>query len=120
MFLGIDLGTSSVKAVLLDRGHRLIATATAALSVNSPQPLWREQHPHFLGQLVFRFHLPNQIVDIRPAQPGGCNPAAVHQDVRSAHDGAPCRLYVLALSVKRLTKRAKSRRQLARRSSAGD
>jgi xylulokinase len=45
MFLGIDLGTSSVKAVVLDRGHRLLATGSAPLAVQAPQPLWREQDP---------------------------------------------------------------------------
>ena len=45
MFLGIDLGTSSVKAVVLDRSHRLLATASAPLTVDAPQPLWREQDP---------------------------------------------------------------------------
>jgi xylulokinase len=45
MFLGIDLGTSSVKAVVLDRGHRVVASGTAPLTVQSPQPLWREQDP---------------------------------------------------------------------------
>jgi xylulokinase len=45
MFLGIDLGTSSVKAVVLDRTHRLVASASAPLSVDAPRPLWREQHP---------------------------------------------------------------------------
>lgn len=45
MFIGLDLGTSSLKALLLDREHRVRATATAALTVQQPQPLWREQHP---------------------------------------------------------------------------
>ena len=45
MFLGIDLGTSSVKAVVLDRTHRLLATASSPLQVDAPQPLWREQLP---------------------------------------------------------------------------
>jgi xylulokinase len=45
MFLGIDLGTSSVKAVVLARTHRLVATASAPLTVDAPHPLWREQHP---------------------------------------------------------------------------
>lgn len=45
MFMGIDLGTSSVKAVVLDRGHRLVASGSAPLSLDTPQPLWREQHP---------------------------------------------------------------------------
>lgn len=45
MFLGIDLGTSGAKAVVLDRGHRLLATASAPLSLQAPSPLWREQDP---------------------------------------------------------------------------
>jgi xylulokinase len=45
MFLGIDLGTSSVKAVVLDRGHRLVASGSAPLSLDAPEPLWREQDP---------------------------------------------------------------------------
>jgi xylulokinase len=45
MFMGIDLGTSSVKAVVLDRGHRLVASGSAPLTVDAPRPLWREQHP---------------------------------------------------------------------------
>ena len=45
MFMGIDLGTSSVKAVVLDRDHCVVASGTAPLSLQAPQPLWREQHP---------------------------------------------------------------------------
>jgi xylulokinase len=45
MFLGIDLGTSSVKAVVLDRQHQVLAIGTAPLVVDQPQALWREQHP---------------------------------------------------------------------------
>ncbi|WP_411885202.1 xylulokinase [Polaromonas sp. YR568] len=45
MFLGIDLGTSSVKAVVLDRRHQVLTVGTAPLAVDQPQPLWREQDP---------------------------------------------------------------------------
>jgi xylulokinase len=45
MFMGIDLGTSGVKAVVLDRGHRVVASGSAPLTLQAPQPLWREQHP---------------------------------------------------------------------------
>lgn len=45
MFLGIDVGTSSVKAVLIDSKDKLIAQASAPLSVERPQPLWSEQNP---------------------------------------------------------------------------
>jgi xylulokinase len=45
MFLGIDLGTSGVKAVLLDENDAIIAEATASLEVSRPQALWSEQDP---------------------------------------------------------------------------
>ncbi len=44
MHLGLDLGTSELKALLLDGGH-VVATAGAALTVQRPQPLWSEQDP---------------------------------------------------------------------------
>jgi xylulokinase len=45
MFLGLDLGTSGVKAVLIDERQRVLASETAPLSVQRPQPMWSEQHP---------------------------------------------------------------------------
>lgn len=44
-FIGIDLGTSSVKAVLVDERQRVLATAARELSVSRPAPLWSEQAP---------------------------------------------------------------------------
>ena len=44
-FLGLDIGTSSVKALLVDAEQRTIAEATAALDVTRPKPLWSEQNP---------------------------------------------------------------------------
>jgi len=46
MFLGVDLGTSEIKLLLLDDAHRVAATASEALFIEQPQPLWSEQHPH--------------------------------------------------------------------------
>ncbi len=45
MFLGIDLGTSELKLLLLSAAHQVVATAHAPLSVSRPQPLWCEQAP---------------------------------------------------------------------------
>ena len=46
MFLGIDLGTSAIKAVLIDAAGKVRATASHALSLSNPQPRWSEQDPH--------------------------------------------------------------------------
>jgi xylulokinase len=43
--IGLDLGTSGVKAVLLGADGTLHAEAVAPLLVQRPQPLWSEQHP---------------------------------------------------------------------------
>jgi len=42
--LGIDLGTSGVKVLLLDGGH-VLGTAHAPLTSSQPQPGWSEQDP---------------------------------------------------------------------------
>lgn len=43
--LGIDIGTSSCKALLLDTDARVRATAVADYPVSQPQPGWSEQDP---------------------------------------------------------------------------
>ena len=45
MYLGIDLGTSGVKLLLLDDAQAVVATADAAVPQHRPQPTWSEQHP---------------------------------------------------------------------------
>lgn len=45
MFLGIDIGTSGVKAVVLDTHGSVVAQGLAALTVQRPHPLWSEQDP---------------------------------------------------------------------------
>ncbi|MCH9614118.1 MAG: Xylulose kinase [Chlamydiia bacterium] len=45
MNLGIDLGTSSVKVVLLDDDLKLISEASMPLEVRRPHPNWSEQDP---------------------------------------------------------------------------
>jgi xylulokinase len=49
MYLGLDLGTSGVKALLIDGDQRAIASATGDLDVSRPHPGWSEQDPaHWL------------------------------------------------------------------------
>ena len=45
LFLGIDIGTSSVKAVICDSNNQVVSTAQAPLSVQRPNRLWSEQDP---------------------------------------------------------------------------
>ncbi|OUS71028.1 xylulokinase [Pseudoalteromonas sp. A601] len=45
MFLGIDLGTSGVKVIILDEQDCLLAQASSPLNVSRPAPLYSEQNP---------------------------------------------------------------------------
>ncbi|PRY85794.1 xylulokinase [Donghicola tyrosinivorans] len=45
MYLGIDLGTSGVKVLLMDDDQRVVASATAPLRVSNPHDMWSEQDP---------------------------------------------------------------------------
>lgn len=45
MFIGLDLGTSSLKAVLMDATQRIVGEATAPLTVTRPHDGWSEQDP---------------------------------------------------------------------------
>lgn len=44
-FIGIDLGTSAIKAVLVDGDEKVLATASVEIAVQRPQRLWSEQDP---------------------------------------------------------------------------
>src|SRR5260370_28753368 len=43
--LGVDCGTSALKAVIVDGQERTLAASTQSYSRSTPHPLWREQDP---------------------------------------------------------------------------
>jgi len=45
MFLGLDLGTSGLKGLLIDEEQKVVAEASAPLSVSRPHDGWSEQNP---------------------------------------------------------------------------
>lgn len=45
MFLGIDIGTSSVKAVLVNQNEKVVGQSSAPMEVDRPQALYSEQDP---------------------------------------------------------------------------
>ena len=46
MFLGIDIGTAGVNAVLLSSTAEIVETSHAPLSISRPRPGWSEQDPN--------------------------------------------------------------------------
>ncbi|WP_426034141.1 xylulokinase [Cypionkella sp. TWP1-2-1b2] len=45
MYIGLDLGTSGLKGILMDEGQRVLSEATAPLTVERPAEGWSEQAP---------------------------------------------------------------------------
>lgn len=45
MYMGIDLGTSGVKIILLDENDKIVASKTKSLTVSRPHEFWSEQNP---------------------------------------------------------------------------
>ena len=46
VFLGIDLGTSSVKVLATNDKHEIIGDITKEYPVEFPHPKWAQQDPH--------------------------------------------------------------------------
>lgn len=45
MFIGLDLGTSGLKGIVIDESQRVVAEATEPLEVQRPHDSWSEQRP---------------------------------------------------------------------------
>src|SRR5690349_13780114 len=45
MYMGIDLGTSSIKVILIGEDGALVDEAAVPLTLSRPRPLWSEQDP---------------------------------------------------------------------------
>jgi len=52
--LGIDIGTSGTKTLLVDQTGRKVSSATVEYPLYTPHPLWAEQHPADWWQAVVR------------------------------------------------------------------
>ena len=63
-YLGIDIGTSEVKAILVDDAQTILATSGVTLRVDSPHPGWSEQNPEHWWHATL-----DVIAAIRAAQP---------------------------------------------------
>lgn len=45
MYLGLDLGTSGLRAILIDADGQVLVASDQAYPISHPQPGWSEQHP---------------------------------------------------------------------------
>src|SRR5436190_6642394 len=86
MYLGIDLGTSALKVVVLAESHRVVASASEPLTVLRPQSRWSEQDPAAwwaaLDTAMLRLHAahPAALASVRAIGPSGQMHGAVLLD----------------------------------------
>ena len=66
MYIGIDLGTSSVKAILIDTNQKILATAHSTLNTHSPKDGFSEQNPE--DWIVATFNCFQQINTKKPKE----------------------------------------------------
>ncbi|MCC6508281.1 MAG: xylulokinase [Pirellulaceae bacterium] len=53
-YIGIDIGTSGTKSLLIDSQGNILAEASSSYEVQSPKPLWTEQHPDLWWQATVK------------------------------------------------------------------
>ena len=70
MYLGLDIGTSGVKAVLIHRDGQVLHQATRDYPISNPHPLWSEQNPEHWWQAMIAAigDLAAQGADLRAVQ----------------------------------------------------
>jgi xylulokinase len=93
--LGIDLGTSSVKVVVLDLDGRLLATTSAAYPVENRRPGWAETDPTQWWRAVVDA-VREATAAVAPATPVAVGLSGqTHGLVATGADGHPLRLAML-------------------------
>lgn len=53
-YLGLDIGTSSVKALLVNADQHVLAEASEPVPISRPKPLWSEQNPEDWWQATLK------------------------------------------------------------------
>jgi xylulokinase len=97
VYLGMDIGTSGVKAVLVNEAGAILAVAACELALSHPAPLWSEQDPDAWVEATIRAvdHLaathPREIAEVRGIGLSG----QMHGATLLGADGRPLRPAIL-------------------------
>lgn len=84
--IGLDLGTTGAKGILVDGSGRTVVEISASYDVSHPRPLWAEQHPDVWlqgGTQVLR-------AIAQGAEEAGLRPAALCVSGLYGGSGVPC------------------------------
>ena len=52
LYIGVDIGTSGTKSLIMDETGTILAESTAEYPIQMPKPLWTEQDPEDWWQAV--------------------------------------------------------------------
>ena len=94
MFLGLDLGTGSAKALLLDVDGSIVGTGASTYAVHNPQPGWAESNPEDwwdAATIAVREAVGNRGVEVAAIGLSG----QMHGVVLCQDDGRPLRPAIL-------------------------
>jgi xylulokinase len=92
-YIGVDCGTSAIKAVVVDESERVIASSESAYRPDHPRPLWSEQDPEVWRAAMFaaigdlRTKAPRAIAGLRSIGFSG----QMHSAVLLGRDDRPVR-----------------------------
>ena len=53
-FLGVDIGTSSTKTILITERGKILGESTSSYPLSHPQPMWSEQNPDHWWRAVVK------------------------------------------------------------------
>ena len=78
LLMGVDLGTSGTKTVIIDQDGHLLSCATREYGINTPRPGWAEQNPQVwlqaavetMGQALVEADVPPQRIEAIISQSG--------------------------------------------------
>jgi xylulokinase len=97
VYLGIDIGTSGVKAVLVDEAGAILATSACGLALSHPAPLWSEQDPDAWVEAAIR--AVDQLAATHPREMAGVRGIGLAGHMHGATllgaDGRPLRPAIL-------------------------
>ncbi len=95
--LGIDLGTTGVKSLVLDGDGTVVGTATAGLTLSTPRPGWSEQDPaDWWDAMCASVRMALDRTGLRPRDIAGVGISGqMHGAVLLDHAGVPVRPCIL-------------------------
>ena len=115
--LGIDVGTSSTKAVVIDEGGHVLARSSSGYGIDSPKPGWAEQDPTVwwnATRSVVRTLIKDSGIDPHMISAVGFS-GQMHGTVIIGRDGKPLRPAIIWMDKRSLKQCDEIYRRLGRR-----